>query len=160
MTDKYQASTVDLLYWATDIMKRPPDFVIAHYGKDYLRRWWIVPRNPFANVYLHKILEPDDKRAFHDHPWDNTSLIIKGHYREITPNGEYIREAGEVIHRKATDLHRLETIDSEPIISLFITGPVIREWGFQCPQGWRHWKEFTGLSADGKESTIGRGCGD
>ena len=27
--------------------------------------------------------------------------------------------------------------------SLFITGPVIREWGFHCPNGWRHWKQFT-----------------
>lgn len=161
MTDKFEAGLTDLLYWSTELMmSRSPDFVISHNDIDYLRRWWIVPRNKFANVYLHKILKPDDPRALHDHPWDNSSLIIKGRYLEITPVGEFVRTAGDIINRSATDLHRLELIDSEPIISLFRTGPVIREWGFQCPQGWRHWKEFTGLSADGKESTIGRGCED
>lgn len=161
MTDKPEANLVDLLYWATQIIhSRSPDFVINHSGKDYLQRWWIVPRNNYSNVYLHRILGPDDPRALHDHPWANTSIIIKGRYREITPDGEFIRKAGDIIHREATALHRLELIDSEPIISLFITGPTVREWGFQCPQGWRHWKEFTALSADGKESVIGRGCGD
>lgn len=160
MTNKPEATVVDLLYWATNLMQsRPADFVIAHDGQDYLRRWWVVPRNNYSNVYLHKILMPDDDRALHDHPWDNTSLIIKGSYREITPAGEFIRSPGDIINRKATDAHRLELVNSEPIISLFMTGPVIREWGFHCPQGWRHWKEFTAMSADGK-SVVGRGCGD
>lgn len=40
--------------------------------------------------------------------------------------------------------------------TLFVTGPVMRQWGFHCPdKGWRHWKEFT---AEGKPGEIGPGC--
>ena len=47
-----------------------------------------------------------------------------------------------------------------PAWSLFITGPVTREWGFHCPQGWRHWKDFTSYREVGEDGRgcIGRGC--
>jgi hypothetical protein len=47
--------------------------------------------------------------------------------------------------------------------TLFAGGPIVREWGFDCPQGWRHWKEFTSvvIGADGvPRSGVGRGCGE
>lgn len=40
--------------------------------------------------------------------------------------------------------------------TLFITGLKVREWGFYCPNGWRHWKLF--CSNRGNNSTVGRGC--
>lgn len=141
--------------WAEGLMaSRAPDFVI---GADYLRRWWVIPRNPFANVYLHDIRKSDDDRALHDHPWPNTSFLILGCYIEHTPGGRFVRRAGEVIHRPASALHRLEVIPDERAISLFITGEKQREWGFACPQGWVHWKDFTD---EGDSSQVGRGCGE
>ena len=125
-----------------------------------MRRWWLIPRNYSQNIYLHQILISDDVRALHDHPWDNTSFLLAGGYTEVTPEGEFVREVGSVIHRKATDAHRLVIPEGGEAVSLFMTGPLIREWGFHCPKGWRHWKDFTQLSADGKSSEIGRGCED
>ena len=139
--------------WAAKIMlSRKPDYVI---GQDYLRRWWVIPRNEFCNVYLHQFLHSDDDRALHDHPWENSSHIIDGSYIEHTPEGSFIRKAGEYVERPANALHRIELINDEPVISLFITGPKIREWGFACPQGWVPWQEFT---APGDSSQTGRGC--
>ena len=141
--------------WAEGLMAgRPPDFVI---GDDYLRRWWVIPRNNFANQYLHDIRRSDDDRAFHDHPWHNTSFLIFGSYIEHTPDGRFVREAGDVIERPAHALHRLELIPGERAISLFSTGPKVREWGFDCPHGWVHWQDFT--SAEDSSKT-GRGCGE
>jgi hypothetical protein len=140
--------------WAEAIMVRSPDFVI---GDDYLRRWWVIPRNPFANVYLHDIRRSDDDRAFHDHPWANTSFLIFGSYIEHTPEGRFLRKAGDVIHRPAGALHRLEVIPGERAISLFSTGPKEREWGFACPHGWVHWQDFTDVA---DSSRTGRGCGE
>lgn len=145
--------------WAAALMaSRAPDFVI---GDDYLRRWYVVPRNPFANVYLHEIRRSDDDRALHDHPWPNTSVLIAGRYFEYTPEGCFVRAAGDVVSREASALHRLEvTADAaggNPAISLFITGPKVREWGFACPQGWVPWWEFTAV---GDASKTGRGCGE
>lgn len=145
-----------LLPWAEELMaSRPMDYNI---GPDYMHRWWVIPRNEQHNTYLHRILRSDDDRALHDHPWDNQSIILKGRYVEHTPEGEFLREAGYVGFRKATDSHRLQLIEGdEPVISLFITGPKVREWGFHCPNGWRHWKEFVSTS-DQHNATKGRGC--
>lgn len=148
------ADLAEMQAWAEGIMARAPDFVI---GNDYLRRWWVIPRNPFSNVYLHDIRKSDDDRAFHDHPWPNTSFLIFGSYIEHTPSGRYARLAGDVVHRPAHALHRLEVIPGQRAISLFSTGPKQREWGFACNHGWVHWKDFT---AEGDSSQVGRGCGE
>ncbi len=142
----------DLRAWIRGKLQLPPDFVI---GDNYLRRWWIVPRNPFANVYLHEILHSDDDRALHDHPWDNRTFVLEGGYIEHTPEGVFERKAGDVIARKASDAHRLEIPEGGRAVSIFMTGPVIREWGFHCPQGWRHWREFVDARDTGQ---IGKGC--
>ncbi|WP_370179936.1 cupin domain-containing protein [Alteriqipengyuania sp.] len=149
------ASIDDMQEWACALMaSRAPDFVI---GNDYLRRWWVIPRNPFANVYLHQIRKSDDDRALHDHPWPNTSFLISGVYVEHTPEGRFVRQAGDVVSRPAEALHRLEVAPGSCAVSLFITGPKVREWGFECPHGWVHWKDFTHPDDSSK---VGRGCGE
>ena len=151
----FQADLADMQKWAEGIMaSRLPDFII---GADYLRRWWILPRNAYSNVYLHDVRKSDDDRAFHDHPWPNTSFLISGSYIEHTPEGRFVRRAGDVIHRPAEALHRLEVIPGQKAISLFSTGPKVREWGFECEHGWVHWKDFTDPN---DSSQIGRGCGE
>ena len=139
--------------WARETMARAPDFVIG--DPAYMRRWWIIPRNEQQNVYLHEILRDDDDRALHDHPWPNTSLLLIGRYREITPNGTFTREAGALVRREACAAHRLELIDGEPCVSLFFTGAKEREWGFHCPKGWVDWRTFT---AGDNGELVGRGC--
>lgn len=154
------ASLADMFAWAHELMaSRAPDFVI---GDDYLRRWYVIPRNPSANVYLHHIMHSDDDRALHDHPWANTSVLIGGRYVEhmASPCGGSIavtRHAGDVVSRKASDAHRLEIMPGESAISLFITGPKVRDWGFHCPKGWVPWWDFT--SPDDSSKT-GKGCGE
>lgn len=141
--------------WAEVFMEsRDPDFVI---GDNYLRRWWVIPRNPIQNVYLHEINKSDDDRALHDHPWQNTSLLVRGSYEEHTPDGVFLREEGSLVHREGTTLHRLVVPDNARVISLFFTGPVVREWGFACPKGWVHWKDFV---SDRDKGQVGRGCGE
>lgn len=137
---------------------RAPDFVIGPKDDPYLRRWWVIPRNRFFNIYLHNIRNNDDDRALHDHPWWNLSIILRGGYVEFTPAGRKVRVKGQVAFRRAAQLHRLELIaPSIDTWTLFITGPVIRVWGFACPQGWVPWQQFV----DGRDAgMIGRGCGE
>lgn len=148
------AGPTEMLAWARDMMTRAPDFVI---GDNYLRRWWVIPRNEGCNIYLHEINNSDDDRALHDHPWDNTSMLIDGGYIEHTPDGAFVREAGSIVTRKATDAHRLEILPGSRAISLFMTGPKLREWGFHCPKGWRLWSDFVDSRDKGQ---VGRGCAD
>jgi hypothetical protein len=62
---------------------RDPDFVIGRAGRPYLRRWWVIPRNRWFNIYLQEILQDDDDRALHDHPWVNCSIILRGSYQAM-----------------------------------------------------------------------------
>lgn len=134
---------------------RKPDFIIGSKEDPYIKRWWVIPRNKIFNIYLHNILRPDDDRALHDHPWWNLSIILKGSYIEITPKGSFLRKQWSIVGRKATALHRL--VPMGDCWTLFITGPVIREWGFACPNGWTPWHKFTTKTSD---NSIGQGCGD
>lgn len=149
---------------------RKPDFVIGSSENPYLLRWWVIPRNRFFNIYLHCILRSDDDRALHDHPWWNISIILKGGYWEVKPHA-YHKDgrayghsmprwcrAWSIVFRSATTAHRLELLNGTPCWSLFITGPRIREWGFHCPKGWRHWKEFVSITEGGNDT--GKGCGE
>lgn len=155
--------------------KRPPDVVIGGNDNPYMRRWWLIPRNRIFNIYLHHFLRSDDDRALHDHPWWNLSVLLRGRYVEhtISAGGVNIRterRAGQLKFRIASSAHRIElfrdkarTADGEVISreaacwTFFITGPTLRSWGFHCPKGWVHWREFTKPENPGE---IGRGCGE
>lgn len=121
--------------WFWGWMSGGPHFVVGSPESPYLLRWYIIPRNDWFNVYLHKFLRDDDDRAMHDHPWNSLSILIVGRYIEQTAAGRKLYKAGSVIRRKATHTHRVELIDGKPAWTLFLTGPKVRDWGFHCPQG-------------------------
>ena len=138
---------------------RKPDVLIGKAGDIYMERWWIIPRNRVFNIYLHHFLRSDDDRALHDHPWINASILLQGRYAEYTiaAGGVHHRavlSAGAVKLRGPRAAHRIELTDG-PCWSLFVTGPNVRSWGFHCPNGWRHWRDFVDPTNSGR---IGKGC--
>src|SRR5713226_2696717 len=112
------------------VKNKNPDFTV---GRDYLRRWWIIPRNPIFNIYYHNFKVSDDDRAKHCHMYFNLSFILKGAYIEHTTEGSYIRKVGDIKVRAPWTLHRIELgipndiPGSNHVWTLFITGPRIRE---------------------------------
>lgn len=155
--------------------KRHPDFVIGDPNEPYLRRWYVIPRNPLFNIYLHQILRSDDDRALHCHPWLNISYLLFGSYIERLPARQrqqpamdyrpgctrnVQRTAGTrsgITCRTGRMRHRLIIPDgATPCWTLFITGPAYRRWGFWCAHGWRYWKDYVNPDNRG---TTGRGCG-
>ena len=142
---------------------REPDFIIAPDGEPYLYRWHVIPRNNYANVYFHIQVVDDPERPLHDHPWDNTSVILAGGYDELyrplaapphaimdTVLTRKVRE-GDVVHRKAEEPHRL--LLASPLgytVTLFSTGPKRRPWGFWFPDGWRDQREVIENLPDGR----------
>jgi hypothetical protein len=142
---------------------RAPDFIIGPADDAYLLRWYVIPRNRWFNIYLHHFKRSDDDRALHDHPWINMSILLTGSYLEHMPGGVVkLRHPWRpwafwrLPMRRATAAHRVELIDGNPVWTLFLTGPKIREWGFLCPQGWIHWTLFAETTSDGNK--IGKGC--
>jgi hypothetical protein len=136
---------------------REPDLVISPNGHPYLYRWHIVHDQNKANVYFHIQVASDPERPLHDHPWDNTSVVLSGGYDEVWSPQPWLDEhhpsiahyerklrSGNVVHRAAAEAHRLILPEHIPYtMSLFSTGPKVREWGFWFPDRWRSFKEVT-----------------
>jgi len=138
--------------------RRRPDFIIGGEEDPYLRRWWVIPRNRFFNIYLHHFMRSDDDRALHSHPWEwNVSVLLEGQYLEHLPGGRsVVCRAGEVAYRTGESWHRIELTHGS-VWTLFLTGAHAREWGFAAgPSGFTHWRDF--LECD-KPGAASRGCG-
>lgn len=132
----------------------------------YMLRWWRIKRNAFFNVYYHIVRRSDDDRALHDHPWWNFSIVLVGGYYEhmIQPGGVNVKTfypAGSVrFRRSGTFAHRLELEQwgedamiglrgrEKAVHTIFITGPVLRRWGFHHPDRWVDAYEFDDFLAN------------
>lgn len=112
-------------------------------GNQYLIRRYLLPRNKVFNIYLHQFLGSDDDRALHDHPWYSFSIVLKGTLIEHLPDGSSeVIGAGRITFRAPTYLHRIELPQGTTAWTIFVTGPVLRNWGFVCPTGWVAWKDY------------------
>jgi len=148
-------------------------------GSKPKNRWEAFVRT-WPAIYVHRIRHDDEDRALHDHPFPSCSFVLKNGYWEVLfypilperiaelqaagtprPTVKVFRTEGSLTFRQADAAHRLvlEQGMNGPIevISLFLMGFRIREWGFHCPKGWVPWKDFVG---DRDRGAIGKGCGD
>lgn len=129
---------------------------------DYMRRWILL--TPWGTVRLHHILKSDADPEPHDHPWHFWSILLRGSYVEYlyepTVPANHIDTQIRVPfmpRRVAADtLHRLQLM--RPVWTLVITGPKIRDWGFQTDQGWMPWRQFVtqkqGFDVDAYEAKL------
>ena len=103
-------------------------------GVLHFRRWQILKTSWFS-IYFHGIYRKDDDKHLHDHPWNYISIILKGSFFEV-----YQHEGGEqtikclnaisFIKRKATTFHKIYTLNTPAVYTLFITGKEHKEWGY------------------------------
>lgn len=140
-----------------------PDVVLMPDGTPYLYRWHVVFNNAFGNVFFHVQVKSDPERPLHDHPWANHSVILSGGYDELfaTPDDFHVMamhhciqtrqlRKGDVVSREAKIAHRLILPPAIPYtMTLFSTGPKVKEWGFWYPDGWHHNKRHVRDREDG-----------
>lgn len=122
------------------VAKKPHEEICG----EYLHRYYLLPKNRFLNVYLHRFQEPDPGRDLHDHPWWSLSVVLKGRYVE-----QYAEAQGEVrtrtlggmrrfALRRPTTRHTITRVAPGGCWTIFVTGPKRREWGFHTRDGWVH----------------------
>jgi hypothetical protein len=149
------------LPWVKGWLSGKPHFIIGGADNPYLLRWYILPRNRFFNVYLHKFMRDDEDRALHDHPWWFASLMLRGSYDEVQDYCVEHRHAPSIAYRCATHRHRVVLMRDEqdkpiPCWTLILTGRVSRVWGFWCAgKGFVPWMQFV---APHDVGAVGRGC--
>jgi hypothetical protein len=123
-----------------DVSGLRSDVIYAVDGSPYMRRFYLMHTQELS-VRYHEIVQSDDARVMHDHPWDFVSVLLAGSYLEVTPAGERCYAAGDVVVRRAEDAHRLEVLDG-PVWTLVSTTKPLRRWGFYTPEGWVHWRDY------------------
>jgi len=130
--------------WFTSWLKRRGSWrMIQRDGEDYLERYFLL-RLFGHDWYLHSFWksDPDD---VHDHPYDNTSFILKGGYREYFYDGTFKdRGRWSYIFRQAELAHRIEVAPGSEgkTWTIFHKGKRRREWGFYTSKGWQAAAEY------------------
>jgi hypothetical protein len=113
-------------------------------GKLHFRRWQIL-KTPWFSIYIHGIYAPDQDKHLHNHPWDYKSLVLKGSYIEETNNGVNLLKFGSVTSRNGEDYHKIKTLLTNSVYTLFIVSPAKRTWGYQVDGKWMHNEEYRKL---------------
>ena len=93
----------------------------------YLYRWTFLFFN--FSIRIHHWIRSDDDRFFHDHPWNFTSIILKGSYVNVTPKGRFPVKAISFWRSTGEDRHYLE-IPKEGAWTILLCGRPYRKWGF------------------------------
>lgn len=93
----------------------------------YLKRWvinfWLF------SIRLHHWRSSDDRRYFHDHPWWFITVVLKGGYIDVSPQGKDKLTTGSIRWRSAYHRHYVR-VASRGCWSLLLTGRSFRHWGF------------------------------
>ena len=97
----------------------------------YLHRWTLLCFG--FSVRLHHWLRSDDDRFFHDHSSDFVSVVLRGHYVNCTPHGEFPVRAISAWRSRAEDRHYLRIPEGGAWTILFCGRPH-HKWGFWVPR--------------------------
>ena len=141
---------------------REPDLIVNHPAdpaRVYLKRWFIIPRNKYFNIYLHQFLSSDDP-IYHDHPWWSVGILLIGSYYENRPgkNGENERKLFRRFIPKFRGKHYKHWVElhNGPVWTIFITGSRRKSWGFFCPKGFVNHRDMV-VREDG-QGNRGMAC--
>lgn len=145
----------DRIFWRFVIRDRDSD-------AKYLTRWSLkLPRGYVLR--LHFIHRPDGTPCAHDHPWDFWTFCLWGGYLETVEDAPYddyhLRRKWEhrvrplTFHYRPGEFrHTITRVYGGTSVTLVLTGPRRRSWGFFTNIGFRDWRYF--LSASGPERAL------
>ena len=148
--------------------------IIGPINDPYLIRYILV-RTPYFAIFLHHMIRSDYEKALHDHPWNFTSIVLRGGYGELTesngPKGKLLwNKPGSVLYRPATWKHRVilpkvdiddleeERVKSKTCWTLVFASKRHRRWGFWVTDNdWCWWRKYNQNLGICEEQEIHRG---
>jgi hypothetical protein len=119
------------------IFQRLPRRVIYDRNTEstYLERFYLI-KTPALEIVLHHLLRPDSDFRLHNHPWGwALSLIVVGGYIEERLQedmGTRVRafHRGQLNVIESETFHRISSLLSEEVWTLFIHGRRNKDWRF------------------------------
>jgi hypothetical protein len=178
MFQKLRAALIAPLFPLVYIIARITDIfnvkghIMDWAGYPYMYRWNIIGDGGFASrvllaltgfsaVRLHCIMASDHDRDLHNHPFDYTTLILRGgyveNYRNVAPWGDpsdpeadelgptfcRLTLPGNLYTGRRRTYHRIAVLPS-PTWTLFMMRPTNHEWGFLTDDGYVNSHEYFG----------------
>ena len=107
----------------------------------YLYRWSFFIFG--YSLRIHHWIKSDDRRYFHDHSCDLISIVVKGEYTNVTPNGSFFVKAPSIWKAKATKQHYLD-IPKKGAWTILLCSRPYHKWGFYVNNHkWRPLRYFS-----------------
>lgn len=98
-----------------------------------------LPEAPYMHRYMlnlglfsirvHIWHRSDDKRFMHNHAFNFVTIVLKGGYTDVSPEGEDKLGLFSIRYRKAEHIHFVGW-PKDPTVTLLFCGPKIQNWGF------------------------------
>lgn len=114
--------------------------IVSKTGDVHFRRYRLI-QTPWFALYIHHILKSDEDRDLHDHPWNFSSLILKGSYAEMwkkSPlfkvNRNQVYYPGDIVKHAAEDAHKITLMSKDVWTLVLVSGPR-RPWGYRLKDG-------------------------
>lgn len=106
-------------------------------------RWTLLDCGKrIGKVMLHYFLPTQRDRDHHDHPRSFVTLVLRGGYDDIQPNGHVDRVRAPTIRfRQATHAH-ITVAGPRGAWTLVVMGPLRRDWGFIRDGRWWPWRRY------------------
>lgn len=112
-------------------------------GDLHFQRFAIL-ETPIFSIYIHRIFKEDKDLHLHSHPWNFVSMILKGSYTEKYLNTdifcesqvcERLKSAGTFSSGDRKFFHKIQSIVSGPVYSLFVTYGKRKTWYYKVGFG-------------------------
>lgn len=117
---------------------RAPSLIMRSATQIYMVRWVLI--RVFGWELKFNLFLASDPDCLHDHPWPFLSVMLSGSYTEHTSYGAHKYRAPCILWRPAPWRHRIEI--HEPCLTMNISAPKRRNWGFWTPAGWVIWRKY------------------
>lgn len=108
---------------------------------------WRLKVGPIS-FRMHRFVKGSPPEVQHNHSWWFITLVLKGSYLDVTPNGVQRMRAGRIAFRSAN--HRHSVVDCEGCWTFVINGPTVRadvDW-------WLHGERGTFTEAQRAEAAF------
>ena len=119
------------------------------YGVLHFKRFSIFSING-VGLFIHYFTQNDKEVHEHDHPWNFSTIILKGGYTEQHLGNFSDRKFLSYKKFDAEHPHRIHKLFGKYCITLAFIGKRIREWGYQTENGWIDHKTYRELKRNKK----------
>lgn len=96
-------------------------------------------------LLLHCFVPNASDEAHHDHPRSFLTLVVRGGYDDVTPDGISERLRAPAIRYRRAEHSHITLVHADGATTIVLMGRVRRAWGFWRDGKWFEWRTFERL---------------